>query len=829
VLTELLTDYAALCRGDEPPVPLVRGTYADFVALELRAAGSAHQREFWAAELAGAQPSVLPDRPAGPPPAPVRQQRQVHLIDPAVTGRLRRLAADQAVPLKSVLLAAHLRTVSLLTGRTDVVTGLEMNGRPEIADGDRVVGVFNNIVPLRLSLPAGSWAGLARAAFDAETRLFPYRRYPLSRLDSEHRARRLFDTMFVYTHFRMYERLRATGIDLLGLDAPDQTYVPLTVHFNVDAGSGELRLVIDYDPVRVPAGLASDVAGYLRRSLELAAAGPQRPHAADSPLAPAERRRQILSWNPAPVSGPAAPVHELILRQARRTPDAVAVTAGGSALSYRRLDRRSAELAAALHRAGARPGAVVAVTAVRCPELVVALLAILRSGCAYLPLDPVQPAGRLRRTAALAGAAMAVGPAGAETAGLPLVRWDARDARAAGTPRPVHPASLAYVIATSGTTGEPKVIGIPHGAAASYLAWCATGYAGGKPCHALVHSSPAVDLTVTSLFTPLVTGGTVHLLPAGAAPEELRRRLATPAAGLIKITPAHLAAVGQSLLPGPLPGGPGCLIAGGEQLRQAHVRPWRDIAPGARIVNEYGPTEATVGCCTCEVPASLADDPVPIGRPIPGTQAYVVAGWQLVPQGTTAELWIGGAGLARGYLAAPGLTAAAFVPDPFGAQPGARLYRTGDLCRHDHAGNLRLSGRSDRQVKVRGHRAEPAEVEAALAAHPAVAEALVAARPGPGGAAQLVAWYVPARRPAPAPGELTAWLAGRLPAYLIPASVTELDSFPLTPNGKVDHGALPATGGSRRRDLAAAVRRLSDEQVAALLAEARGPAGQERR
>jgi nonribosomal peptide synthetase protein BlmVI len=829
VLTEVLTDYAALCRGDAPPVPPVRGTYADFVALEQRAAGSAHQRGFWAAELAGAGPSVLPDRPAGPLPTPIRQQRQAHLIDPSVTGRLRRLAADQAVPLKSVLLAAHLRTVSLLTGRADVVTGLEMNGRPEIADGDRIVGVFNNIVPLRLTLPPGSWADLAKAAFDAEARVFPHRRYPLARLDSEHRARRLFDTMFVYTHFRMYAQLRATGLDLLGLDAPDQTYVPLTVHFNVDAGSGELRLVIDYDPVRVPEGLASDVAGYLLRSLELAAAGPQRPYAADSPLTPAERRQQILSWNPAPASQPATPVHELILQQARRTPDTVAVTTAGSQLSYRSLDRRSAELATALHHAGARPGAVVAVSAVRCPELVIALLAVLRAGCAYLPLDPQQPAARRHRTATLAGAAMAVGPPGADAAGLPVVRWDARAQRAAAASQPVHPASLAYVMATSGTTGDPKVIGIPHAAAAGYLAWCAGGYAHGKACHAVVHSSPAVDLTVTSLFTPLVTGGTVHLLPAGAAPEDLRGHLATSAADLIKITPAHLAAVGQSLLPGPLPAAPGCLVAGGEQLRQAHVRPWRDIAPATRIVNEYGPTEATVGCCTAEVPPVLADDPLPIGRPIPGTQAYVVAGWQLVPQGTTAELWIGGAGLARGYLAAPGLTAAAFVPDPFGAQPGARLYRTGDLGRYDQAGNLRLAGRSDRQVKVRGYRAEPAEVEAALAAHPAVAEALVAARPGAGGSPQLVAWYVPAERPAPDPGELAAWLAGRLPAYLIPASFTELDGFPLTPNGKVDHGALPAPASARRRDVAAAVRQLSDEQVAALLAEARGAAGQERR
>jgi acyl-CoA synthetase (AMP-forming)/AMP-acid ligase II len=319
-----------------------------------------------------------------------------------------------------------------------------------------------------------------------------------------------------------------------------------------------------------------------------------------------------------------------------------------------------------------------------------------------------------------------------------------------------------------------------------------------------------------------VTGGTVHLLPDGAAPGDLRKQLATPAAGLIKITPAHLAAVGRSLPPDPARISAGCLVVGGEQLRQAHVRPWREISGETRIVNEYGPTEATVGCCSCELPASLPDDPVPIGRPIPGAQAYVVAGGHLVPQGTTAELWIGGMGLARGYLGAPGLTAGAFMPDPFGAQPGARLYRTGDLCRYDAGGNLRLTGRCDRQVKIRGYRAEPAEIEAVLGAHPQIAEALAAAQPGPGGALQLVAWYVPASKPAPAPAELTAWLAARLPGYLIPAALTELDSFPLAPNGKVDRAALPSAARPPHRDLAAAVRQLSDEQVAALLAEAKG-------
>lgn len=854
VLTELLTDHAAARRGRPSPLAAPRVGYAAFVELERRALGSAGHRAFWAGELTGAAPCRLPATAASATVAPVGRpaagargltRRRAVTVDPELFARLRAIATALGVPLKSVLLAAHLRVVQLLSARDTVLTGIEVNGRPECLDGDRVVGVFNNIVPLRVPVAAGSWAQLIRAAAEAEHRVQPWRHYPFAQLEREHAASALFDSLFVFTHFHVYEQVRALdGVQLLGWHAPDQTYVALTAHFTVDVLTGQLRLLLDHDPARVTAAFAADAAGYHLRALAHLAADPHAAPAAAPLLTESELRRQQVAGDGGPAeSGRAlSTVHELVLRQAARTTDAVAVCAGRQQLSYRQLAIGSARWAAQLRAAGVGIDTPVGLPVTSGVELVVALLAILRAGGAYLPFDPAQPAHRV--AAVLAGVALVAAVPGAEPVpaapGRTVVRLGSLDGSIGPAPGAVarlprgHPAGLAYVIPTSGTSGAPKLVGVEHRAVVNYLRWCLREY-GPWAGRALAHSSPTVDLTVTALLAPLCAGATVRLC---AAPD-LGAELAAGAPGPLKITPAHLEAVGHQLAGTRT--ATGCVVVGGEQLRRHHLASWSRLP--ATVINEYGPTEATVGCLTHRVnaapagdppedsaeypaeapagsPAGSTEDPVPIGRPIPGMRAVLAHGSRPVPAGVVAELHLGGVGLARGYLGSPGLTAACFGPDP--SVLGQRLYRTGDLAWLGADGLFRFAGRADRQLTLRGWRIEPAEVEHELCRHPAVRQAaVVAAGSGP---PRLLAYWVPFDGLGAGPDSdsprLAEWLARRLPAHLVPAQLIRLPALPLTPHGKLDHAALADPVTARRSALLRLAASLSDSAATELLATA---------
>ncbi|HLX47123.1 MAG TPA: amino acid adenylation domain-containing protein [Streptosporangiaceae bacterium] len=841
VLTEILVDYAALSRGDSPSVTAPRAGYAAFVALELEAAQSPAQQAFWAAELRGARACGLPHRTATSGSAGGPARRHVSRIDPGTATAIRRVARQIAVPLKSVLFAAHLRVVRLLSGQPDVTTGLELNGRPECTDGDRVVGVFNNIVPARVQMHGGSWADLIRAAFAAESRVLPYRRYPLGRLNQEHGAARLFGTLFVFTHFHVYEQVaNLPGVRILESHAPDQTYVPLTAHFNIDAQTGGLALALDYDPGHADADLAAAIAGYYQRVLSAIAADPHAPYLAASLLAPQELHRQLTAaaGPPAPARGSPGSVHGMILAQAGRTPDAVAVAAGPCQLSYRQLVIRSGRLAAALRAAGVRPDRPVGLAVGRGIDLVVGTLGILRAGASYLPVDLDYPPERVARVLASANVQAVVARPGAAIRvppGCPVVP---PDCPVSGPPpgAPAHPAALAYVMQTSGSTGSPKSIGVPHGAVLNYLAWCAQAYRIGPGCRAFLHSPAGFDLSVTALLAPLLAGGTVDVLPTGT--ETLGESLAAVGGGFLKITPAHLEALGHQLQGTGSTPRLDCLVVGGEQLWRRHLAPWRELLSATTpVVNEYGPTEATVGCVAHGTTVATGEDPVPIGRPIAGVTAHVLDDGFPVPFGVPAELYVGGAGLARGYLGQPGPTAERFVPDPSGV--GARLYRTGDIAWLGTDGQFRYTGRRDQQVKVRGYRVEPAEIEQELLAHPGVRNAAVVPTAGARGERRLVAYWV-AADPAPpredgdpaAPSPpvqggpvaehgLASWLAKRLPAHLVPAEFVQLPALPLTPGGKTDRARLPDPVSARREALLTAIEELTDDAVRELLESAR--------
>ncbi len=524
---------------------------------------------------------------------------------------------------------------------------------------------------------------------------------------------------------------------------------------------------------------------------------------ADGPLTDSERQRILYDWNDTAASFPALCAHQLFEHQVDKTPDAIAVVFRKDQLTYRELNQRASQIAHYLRKLGVGSERLVGISLERSPQMIAGLLGIWKAGAAYVPLDPSYPQDRLSFMVQDAGVEVLLtekrchhlfSEARTKTVCLdsdwPLIAGEEKSNLDSGT----TPSNLAYVMYTSGSTGTPKGAMILHSGLVNYLTWAIKTYGVGPGGSVPVHSSISFDLTVTSLYTPLFAGGQVELLPEDSAAQNLLAALRrTKGRCLVKITPAHLELLSQLLGPEEVAGMTKTFVIGGENLLADQLRLWRECAPATRLINEYGPTETVVGCCIYEV---QADDPrggsVPIGRPIANTQLYVLdPDLQPVPVGEMGELYIGGAGVARGYWNRPELTAERFLPDPFSGRAGGRLYKSGDLARYREDGILECLGRADNQVKVRGYRIELGEIEAKLASHPKVQSCAVLAREDEPGNRHLAAYVSSAKNQSPAPEELQSFLKQALPEYMVPTHFVFLETLPLTPNGKVDRKALP--------------------------------------
>ncbi|MEU9291973.1 amino acid adenylation domain-containing protein, partial [Streptomyces sp. NPDC048275] len=529
----------------------------------------------------------------------------------------------------------------------------------------------------------------------------------------------------------------------------------------------------------------------------------------------AERSRLLEEWNSTARDVEPTSVVELFAAQVARTPDAAALAFEGTVLTYAELDERSNRVARLLIEHGVGPERFVAVALPRSVELIVALLAVLKAGGAYLPLDLEYPAERihymLEDTAPLVIVTQGewsglVGESHGATAllldteetenalaGVSGEPFGASEAvehqRPGGRPMPHDP---AYVIYTSGSTGRPKGVVVEHRSVGAYLQRARQAYPDASGT-ALLHSRIAFDLTVTALYTPLVSGGCVRLADLKGETDETGDGVTIVQPTFMKATPSHLALLGTL----PDTASPaGTLILGGEQLLGESLAEWRERHPDVTVINAYGPTEATVNCTDfrLEPGTPTPSGPVPIGRPFWNTQAYVLdASLQPVPTGVPGELYIAGTGLARGYLGRPDMTSERFVANPFGTA-GSRMYRTGDLVRWGSDSQLRYVGRADQQVKLRGFRLEPGEIEAVLVSMADVHQATVVVHEDESGDKSLVAYVVPATGHATAPtaATLRTYVAERLPDYMVPSAFVLLDALPLTANGKLDRRALPA-------------------------------------
>jgi len=575
------------------------------------------------------------------------------------------------------------------------------------------------------------------------------------------------------------------------------------LNFSFEDRGDRLLGTIAYATDLFDSGSIAEIIQHWQNLLAGACENPAKPVSQIPILSAGEKDRIVYEWNRTDAAYPNSCIHTLFERQAAKTPDLTAVVFQGKTLSYRQLNERANQVAHFLRKRGVGAETLVGICMKRTPEMVVGLLGIWKAGGAYVPLDPAYPQDRLSFMMKDSAAKFLLTsddlkhlfPSASDKTILLDSDWEQIAKESSANPEPVAaPSNLAYVMYTSGSTGEPKGAMILHSGLANYLTWAIRTYGVQQGGSVPVHSSISFDLTVTSMYPALLAGGNIELLLEDMGAQSLVAALRRGSRNLVKITPAHLELLAQEITPGEAAETTKVFVIGGENLLAESLRLWREFAPKTRLINEYGPTETVVGCCTYEV---RAEDPrsgsVIIGRPIANTQLYILdAHRNPVPAGVAGELYIGGDGVARGYLNRPELTQQKFLPDPFSGRSGALLYKTGDLARYRKDGNLEFLGRVDSQVKVRGYRIELGEIEAALMENPGVKMSAVLAREDNPGDKQLVAYAVLQGDKFPSAEDLKDFLKQSLPEYMVPAHYVFLESFPLTQNGKIDRKSLPA-------------------------------------
>ena len=793
LLSELLERYRGHRGGSPAPVqaaPVRR--FADFIAVERAALAQEEDREYWT-RLVRTHETVRLPRPWGGdrPGAPITVAEP---LDADISARLRRLADTLGVSPKAVFLAAFAKVMSPLSARADFLLGLVTNGRPEVGGGDEVLGMYLNTVPLPMRRPDGTWRELVLAAAAAERAVWPHRRYPLPALRPlVGDAQPLVEVVFNYLDFYV---LDGSGVDIAATEDESPNEFPLQL--TVLPG----HLVLTARPERVDPGRLATLGKAHRRVLECMLADIDGP-ARCGVLSDEEQRVAVAAASPlAPALAPAT-LHGLVAEQAARTPEAIAVTDADRSLTYAQLVAAAASFARRLAMHGCGPDRPVGLLMRRRLEMVVAILGVLEAGAGYLPLELQDPPARLAARLAVGGARLLVADVDppVELPGVTVLRPPALcgDDRAGREAAAAAPDDLAYLMFTSGSTGGPKGVMIPHSGIANYVQWLRSrGWL--RPGERMVLKTPyTFDVSVSEIFWPLATGATLVVAPEGLDrdPVALAAFLAEQRVGHACFVPSML-----DVLLAAVDAVPPCLTAvycAGEALRASTVRRLRALS-AVRAHNMYGPTEASIIGTEYLVPAGeaapeTADEAVgapdiPIGRPVANTQAFVLdPDLNLVPDGVPGQLHLGGAGLAYGYVGQAALTAAQFVPNPYAVAPGGRLYRTGDLARRRGDGTIEYLGRLDNQIKIGGVRIEPSEIESVLVAHRSVRAAVVVARHD-GTGTRLIGYVAGEAEPEEIRAHASAWL----PPLLVPSGIVVLDELPLTGSGKVDRRSLPNVG-----------------------------------
>jgi amino acid adenylation domain-containing protein len=756
MLDEIVDRYRAALAGDEVWLPEVVSVFRDFVAEERRAAADSAHKEFWSGVLAGVEPTALPGaepRSDLAKPEPRHETFDVH-VSGGVAERLRHVARQRDLPLKAVLAAAHVAVLATVCGADEVVTGLIANGRLEEPDGDAVIGVFLNTLPLRVPVRGATLLDLATSVFEQERAATAHRRYPYAQMRRDSGGALYLDSYVNFMDFhRSWGAEGGSGQIVDGFGVAETDF-PVAANYLIDPVHEDLRLSLDCDVSLMDRDFCLRLAGYYATTLSTLAQRPDLP-LAELRLPGADEESLVAGWQgPAVDHDDTATVHSVIERHACDT--TTALIHRDERCDHRELHARANRLARYLGHQGVRAGDRVGVSVPRGIDLVVALLAVLKAGASYVPLDPGFPATRLEFIAADARIQCLVTTAGGfrSPSDEPVVLLDADHERIkAMSHSPVASAangdSIAYVIYTSGSTGTPKGTLIRHGNVVNFFAGMDSTIGTASDDVLLAVTSVSFDISVLELLWPLARGAAVVVADdrmidnlVGTDGFSFAELCGRHRVTMLQATPSFLAGVVAEQAAVAALRGARAVLVGGEAFPQGLAQRLLDAVPGTRILNMYGPTETTIWSTVYElVPdQDRHTTRIPIGRPIANTTVLVVGpDGARVPIGATGELWIGGAGVGAGYLGRADLTAQRFVTH---ADAAGRLYRTGDRVRWRGDGVLEFLGRIDRQVKIRGHRIEPDEVESVLSAHPGVGAVAVVAVPGAAGP-DLVAFVEP--------------------------------------------------------------------------------------
>jgi len=821
LVRELATLYLAFCVGGSSPLPALCIQYADFAHWQrqwLQGEVLETQIAYWMKQLAGA-PALI-DLPTDHPRPAVQTFRGAHqslVLPKHLQESFKALSRQEGVTQFMTLLAAFKVLLYRYTSQEDLIVGTPIANRNRL-ETEGLIGFFVNALVVRTDLSGNpSFRELLRRVREVCLGAYGHQDLPFDRLVEKLNVKRdlsrnpLFQVMFVL-HNASLRSVELPGLTLSPVEGESETaHFDLTLQI-LDTEEG-LTAAFVYNMDLFEAGTIARMLGNFQTLLEAILADPQQ-RLSDLPLlTEAERQQLLVDWNGSKTDCPLGlSIHQLFEAQVQRTPDAIAVVFETEQLTYGELNRRANQLAHHLRSVGVGPEVLVAICLERSLEMVIGLLAILKAGGAFVPLDPAYPKERLAFMLKDAQAPVLLTRERLVT-GLPEhdaevicldSGWETIARESGENPGSTTlPENLAYVIYTSGSTGQPKGVLISHGSIADHCQNAQRYYELHSRDVVLQFASLSFDVSLEEILPTLIVGARLVMMGTEVwHPAEFHRKISEFGLTVLNLPTTYWQELAREwagvreLVPNIQPR---LFIVGGDAMLRDVLNLWRRTPVNSiRLLNAYGPTETTITATVFEIAPGPDENTtyqrVPIGRPLANRAIYILDEHSNpVPIGVTGHLHIGGVGLARGYLNRPELTAEKFIPDPFSAVPGARMYKTGDLARYRPDGNIEFLGRADHQVKIRGFRIELGEIEAVLGQHPAVREAVVLAREDPPGEKRLVA-YVVADSTA---DELRRFLKGKLPEYMVPAMVLLLEAVPVTPNGKVDRRALPVPDRSR--------------------------------
>ncbi len=762
---------------------------------------------YWKTALINAQPCRLPhDRPR--PRDALGEALSVNLELPTpLMESLERIAARHSATLYVLLIATYQVLISRHTEQTDITVGSPSAQRTWAAS-EALVGCFANTLVMRNDLSGDpTFADVLQRTNTVVQEALTHADAPFDQVKASTDHARLNPGVPLLNASFVLQNLPDQLPALQGLTVSEHPQARLAAKFDLTLsivpGERFYQARFEYASSMFDRTTIERLSAHYLNLLHAACADSTRPISRLALLSAEERHRLLVDWNDTRADYPRDKrLDQLFAEQVARTPEKTAVRNGHQAHSYADIERAVQRLSAHLSSQGVERGDKVLVCMNRSADLLIAMLAVMRSGAAYVPVDPDYPEARIRHIAEDTGARLALTSVSLcerireICPGLHCIdptEYPTSDIKLRATPVTTRSDDLAYVLYTSGSTGRPKGVCVSHQGLTNYLWWAKQAYDSDHGAGAPMHTSIAFDLSITSLYAPLLRGECVTFIASGSEePARLATALANaqPPFSLAKITPSHLTLLQLSQESGVTQAAPAAFVIGGEALRAEQLAYWRERFPQTRLINEYGPTETVVGCTTYTVTADTpASGSLPIGRPIANTRIYVLdQSRQPVPIGTPGEIYIAGDGVALGYLNLPDETAKRFVTLDLGDGLRERAYRSGDMGRYRQDGCLEYLGRADNQIKLHGHRIEPGEIEAVLLEDTRISQCRVVVR-GEGDARHLLAYA--AMQPSSPAEDIIHRLSQRLPEYMLPADVVVMDALPMTINGKIDDNALP--------------------------------------